>query len=91
MEPARKYWQQIRAQGKHRFIWREMIGTLVIWLVVLPVVEWYGGHEHPFSGQFFLIWFLLLPIFLAEGYLRGGWKWKDLEKKYPEDRLPPWE
>jgi len=87
----RKAWLQSREQGKSRFLWREVLGSVVTWLVVLPAVEFFGDHQHRFSGEFFLIWFVLLPIFLLGGYLSGGWKWKDLEKKYPEDSLPPWE
>jgi hypothetical protein len=87
----RDAWLQVRERGKGRFIWREMLGSLLMWLVVPPAVELFGGHEHRFSGQFFLIWFVLLPIFVVEGYLSSGWKWKDQEKKYPEDNLPPWE
>jgi hypothetical protein len=89
-QTERKYWLEIKAQGKNRFIWREILGSLLIWLVVLPAMELFGGHQHPFSGQFLLIWFVLLPIFIVEGYLAGGWKWKDLEKKYPENS-PRWE
>jgi hypothetical protein len=34
---------------------------------------------------------IILPIFLLGGYLTGSWKLKDLEKKYPENSLPPFE
>jgi len=34
---------------------------------------------------------ILLPIFLLGAYLTAHWQWQDLQKKYPEDRLPPWE
>ena len=33
----------------------------------------------------------MLPIFLLGGYLTAVWQWQDFEKKYPEDKLPPWE
>jgi hypothetical protein len=90
-QTERKYWLQIKEKGKNRFIWREMLGSLLFWFVVPPAVELLGGYQQAFSGQFFLIWFLVLPIFLVGGYLTGGWRWKDLEKKYPENSLPPWE
>lgn len=39
----------------------------------------------------FLISLIVLAIFLLGGYLTAHWQWRDLQKKYPEDRLPPWE
>jgi hypothetical protein len=35
-------------------------------------------------GNIVAIWAIMLPIFLLGAYLTGLWKWKDLEKKYPE-------
>jgi hypothetical protein len=37
-----------------------------------------------FSLQFVVVWLIMLPIFLLGGYLAGSWKWKDLEKRFPE-------
>jgi hypothetical protein len=34
---------------------------------------------------------LMLPIFLVGGYLAALWQWQNFEKKYPEDKLLPWE
>ena len=80
----RKNWLERKARGKTRFIWREAIKTILIWLIVLPAVQMFQYHGRLFSPQFFLIWFIMLPIFLLGGYLTGRWRWKDLEKKYPE-------
>jgi hypothetical protein len=89
----RKYWLQTKARGKRRFIWREMLGSLLIWLIVVLGVEAIGdGHHLLIAVQSdLLIGFILLPITLVGGYLTGSWRWKDLEKKYPEDSLPPGE
>ena len=67
-----------------RFIWREAIASILIWLIVLPAVQVFGNHGHLLSLQFAVIWLIMLPIFLLGGYLTGSWEWKDLEKKYPE-------
>jgi hypothetical protein len=83
-EAQRKYWLDAKARGRTRFIWRDAIGSILIWLIVLPAVEVFGNHGHLFSLQFVVIWLIMLPIFLVGGYLAGSWKWKDLEKKYPE-------
>jgi hypothetical protein len=83
-EAQRKYWRDAKERGKTRFIWRETIGSLLIWLIVLPVVQVFGNHGQLFSLQFAVIWLATLPIFILGGYLTGNWKWKDLEKKYPE-------
>ena len=80
----RKYWLDAKARGRTRFIWREAIGSILIWLIVLPAVEVFGNHGHLFSLQFVVVWLIMLPIFLLGGYLAGNWKWKDLEKRFPE-------
>jgi hypothetical protein len=82
-QAQRKNWLERKARGKRRFIWREAIGSILIWLVVPPAVQVFD-HGHLFSRQFLVIWFVMLPIFLLGGYLTGSWRWKDLEKKYPE-------
>lgn len=76
-ETQRKYWLDAKARGKTRFIWREAIGSILIWLIVLPAVQVFANHGHFFSLQFVVIWFIMLPIFLLGGYLTGSWKWKD--------------
>ena len=82
----RKYWAHSKAKGKNRFIWREgVMPTLLTWIVVVPVVEVIGGRAHSFSLRTTVfIGVIMLPIMLFGGYLTGSWRWKDLEKKYPE-------
>lgn len=83
-EAQRKHWLVVKGRGKTRFVCREAIKTILIWLIVLPAVQVFQYHGRLFSQQFLLIWFIILPIFLLGGYLTGTWRWKDLEKKYPE-------
>jgi hypothetical protein len=95
----RESWLQTKARGKNRFILREMLASLPIWLVAVfavPAIEASASHA-PFWVR--SIWFgrwtvfgdlILLAIFLLGGYLTGRWRWTDLEKKYPENNLPPW-
>ena len=85
-EANRKYWLHSKAQGKSRFIWREgVLPTLLTWFVVVPVVEIFGDHARSFSLRTTaLIGVVTLPIMLFGGYLTGGWRWKDFEKKFPE-------
>jgi Tfp pilus assembly protein PilN len=83
-EAQRKHWGEAKAQGKTRFIWRETMGSLLIWLIVSPVVQVFGNHGQLFSLQFVVICLATLPIFTLGGYLTGNWKWKELGKKYPE-------
>jgi hypothetical protein len=88
----RAQWLQTRELGRTRFIRRQMLFTLLFWLTLMPALYWLGGHQ-PYSS----VWseiiadLILLPILLLGGYLEGRWRWTDLEKKYPADRLPPWE
>ena len=67
-EAQRKYWLDAKAGGKTRFVWREAIGSILIWLIVLPAVQVLGNHGHFFSLQFVVIWLIMLPIFLLGGY-----------------------
>ena len=83
-EAQRKFWADAKARGKTWFIWREATGSILIWLVVLPFVWVFGSHGQLLTQKFVVIWLIMLPIFLLGGYLAGSWKWKDLEKKYPE-------
>jgi len=83
-EAERKRWTDAKARGKPRFIRRETISGLLIWLIVLPVLQVFEYHGRLFSLQFIAIWFIILPIFLLGGYLTGSWKWKDFERKNPE-------
>jgi hypothetical protein len=88
----RNYWLQTKARGKSRFIWREVLGSLVICLLVVLGLETIGDRRHSFSVRSaVLAGLIILPISLLGGYLTGVWKWKDLEKKYPENSLPPLE
>jgi hypothetical protein len=81
-EAEKKYWRDAKARGKTRFILRQAIGSILIWLIVVPAVQVFANHGPVFSRQFVAIWLILLPIFLLGGYLEGRWKWKDFEKKY---------
>jgi len=86
----RKYWLETKARGKRRFIWRDVRFTLLICLVAAVGVPALTGPPHSFSARSaVLVGLIILPISLLGGYLTGIWRWKDLEKKYPEDSLPP--
>ena len=78
-EAERLYWAQTRAQGKSRFIFREMVLNIILCTVVL------GFTERPASVQSIAsLAVIMLPFFLLGGYLSAKWKWSDFEKKYPE-------
>jgi len=86
----REYWLRTKEQGKSRFIWRQMLASLLLWLLLTPTVEVLAVHV---SSVPLIVFTSLatLPIFLLGGYLEGRWKWTDLKKKYPAETLPPWE
>ncbi len=68
-EAERKCWLQTKAQGRNRFIWREVLGNILMWLVIVPVVA-FGDRPHSFSERstaFFGL--IMLPIFIFGGYL----------------------
>jgi hypothetical protein len=79
-----QYWHQIKAAGRRRFIWRdEVLGSFFFWLILMPSLALFG-HRQPFSATNVFIDLIILPIFLLGGYLSGVWRWKELDKKYPE-------
>lgn len=84
-EAERQYWLQTKERGKSRFIWREVLGTQIIGVIVVFATEALEDHTHPFSfrSTFSLI-LITLPIALLGGYLSGSGRWKDFEKKYSE-------
>ena len=90
----REEWLQTKARGKKRFIWREMLWSLPLWLAIVfgvPAIEAYSNHSHFSVRSATFIGLIILPFYLLGTYVTAGWKWKDSEKKYPDDRLPPWQ
>lgn len=81
-EAERLYWAQTRAQGKRRFVFREMVLNIILWLGITVVL---GFTERPTSVQSIASTaIIMLPVFLLGGYLSAMWKWSDFEKNYPE-------
>ena len=76
-----------KAAGRNRFIWRQMLYSLVVWLILMPVLDLVAFKTNPLSMQNIVIDLILLPVCLLAGYLEAKWRWKDLEKKYPADVL----
>jgi len=68
---------------------RRIVGSLVLGSVVLLGIA-LSDSSHSL-GETVVPSLLMLPIFLLGGYLAAVWQWHDFEKKYPEDKLPPWE
>jgi hypothetical protein len=82
-EFERRYWHLVKEGGKGRFIRREVLGAFVQWSLL--AAAFFLFRDHPFSIESIgLADLALLPVFLVWGYLKAGWKWKDMEKKYPE-------
>jgi hypothetical protein len=80
-EAEREHWLRTKAKGKKGFVKREILWSFLFWLILMAVIGAFGR----WSVQETLVTSLImLPIVLLGGYLSSGWKWKDLEKKYPE-------
>lgn len=85
----RKQWLEAKTVGKARFVRRGMLGSLVIGLVILVGLALFDS-AHSFRESV-VPSLVMLPIFLLGGYLTALGQWQDFEKKYPENKLPPWE
>ena len=70
---------------------RGVLGSLVTGLFIVLVLNLRHAYLRTFQTTDLLACLVVLPIFLLGGYLTAVWQWQDFEKKYPEDRLPPWE
>ena len=82
----RKQGAETKAADRDRFVLRGTLASLVNGLVVLLALALF----HSLSlKESFLFTLILFPILLVGGYLTAVWQWQDLEKKHPEDRLPP--
>ena len=68
-----------------------MLGSFVSGIVILLGLALLDRSPAHSVKTDFLISLIMLPIFLLGGYLTAHWQWQDLQKKYPEDSLPPWE
>jgi len=94
-ELKREHWLQSKAQGKARFIWREgVLPTVLTTHIGVLAVAVLGNHENSFFASVRSIAFpalVLFPVCLVGGYLAGHWKWKDFEKKYPDNSLTPFQ
>jgi hypothetical protein len=69
-------WLQTKARGKKRFILREMLGSLPIWLIVVfvvPAMETRANHS-PFSVRSTLSghWTVFTDLILLAIFLLGG-------------------
>ena len=85
-------WLQTKAGGRSRFIWLNVFRSLVLWAILVPAIEVLGNNSRSISPRsIVLMGIITFPIFLLEGCLVGRWRWKGLEKKYPDNGLPPWE
>ena len=83
-EAERNYWAQTKAEGKRRFILREMVFNIILWPGITAVVG-FTDRPRPISVRSVASTaIVMLPVFLLGGYLSGKWKWSDFEKKYPE-------
>lgn len=84
-----RYWLETKAAGKRRFVRRGMLASLVEGIVILLALAFLDRSPSHSMKTDFLTSLIVLVIFLLGGYLTANWQWQDLQKKYPEDRLPP--
>ena len=68
-----------------------MLESLTIGAIVLLVLALRDRSPSHSAMPYLLASLIMLPILLLGGYLSAHWQWQDLQKKYPEDRQPPWE
>jgi len=90
-QTVREFWQETKEAGKGRFVRRGVLGSLVNGVVILIVLTLRHAYLRTFQTTDLLAYLIVLPIFLLGGYLTAVWQWQDFEKRFPEDRLPPWE
>ena len=84
----RQWWQQVRAQGRTRYVLRDGLlkrglpfGSLVTLIDFLPLF-WGGSLSKPVS--FYLIKFAFLV--LAFGWITAVWSWDAHEKEFEKPK-----
>lgn len=78
------YSAQTKTQRKRRFILRDMVSNIILWLGITVVVG-FTDHPRPNSVRSVAtLAIVMLPIILLGGYLSAKWKWSDFEKKHSE-------
>jgi hypothetical protein len=76
-QAEREWWLRVKAHGKKQFFLHQFLEILFAWLLILIVLSTRDSFQ-------LAVLLGLLPILFLWGYLRGRWRWKDLEKKYPD-------
>jgi hypothetical protein len=86
----RKYWLQVRAQGKKGLIRSELLLGFLIWIFICPVMDLWKSHGRLANTLTTIeVWLAVLFLCLLGSYLTAKWRWDDFEKKHPDDGLPP--
>jgi hypothetical protein len=81
---VKQYWLTAKAGGRSRFIWRDkVLGSFFVWLTVMAALAVFVDRN-PLSASNICIDLAILPLCLLSGYLSSVWRWKELDKKYPE-------
>lgn len=68
-----------------------MLGSFVVGVVTLLGLALLHRSLSHSPRVDFLTSVIVLPAFLLGGYVMANRLWQDLEKRFSEDRLPPWE
>jgi len=86
IEWEKQYWFRVKPAGRKRFIWRDhVIASFLVWLTMALGLDLFRDNAPSFSAsKLVFIDLFSLPIFLLGGYLNGGWRWKQLIKKYSQ-------
>ena len=73
-------WVRDKQAGRRRFIFREILRSLLLWLgigIVLPLADRSHSWRYDFS-----VGLAIIPVFVLGGFLTGKWRWKELIEKY---------
>ena len=75
-----EYAQQAIANGRARFIRRELVGQLVMFVALMIGLYALDALHREARNTFFAV-AILLPVWILGGYLQAIWKWKDILRK----------
>jgi uncharacterized membrane protein YczE len=85
-QSERHLWLYIRAKGKARFVRGALLGSLLVGVVIslgFALLDHSPSHLARAA--------IMLGVCLLVGCLTACQLWQNLEKRFSEDRLPPWE
>ena len=82
-EAERQFWVRAKTGGRKLFIRRRLLRAFVAWLAWLLLMFLFKVYLFS-AREVLVVGLTCLPLWMLGAYFSGRWRWKVLDKKYPE-------